>query len=524
MCLDRYIFGAARIPGLRSRPVTTLVSMRYVVVREGFPWVQTLAWTALAAGIAGAAGRASQRLLWNDELFTLYTSQLASVDIFKALATGLDLHPPAGYFVLKATTLTFGDGLVQARLCSLAGFVLACLAIGRFVGRAAGTLPGTVAMLIPFVTGAYDYAFEARPYAPMLGLSAVALACWQATSGPRRRVALVALGLTIATLVSFHYFGTLLVVAIAAGEFARGRAAQRPGVWMALGAGLLPLVCFLPLLHAGAAYGGAFWTRPSPGQLLYTYRLFLFPSLLPAAIVLAVWSLLSLRRRDPQVELPEDGRAFTRDELAVCAALFMLPVAALATAYVLGAYHARYSIAMVLGFAGLVAGALAGARSARLAVVTSIVLALWVTGRGIVAAMPLLTSAPAPDVLTLHPLLRSARLPPVLPIVVSDVATFVQLEHYAPPTMRSRLRAITAPLDNQAPEYYEDSSLRALDSLSRWHHVAVVRYDDLVRGREPFLAYGDGSWLPRRLSRDGARLELIGATFEKVLILVTPGS
>src|SRR6188472_328269 len=66
VCLDRYIFGAARVPGLRSRPVTTLVSMRYVVVREGFPWVQTLAWTALAAGIAGAAGRASQRLLWND--------------------------------------------------------------------------------------------------------------------------------------------------------------------------------------------------------------------------------------------------------------------------------------------------------------------------------------------------------------------------------------------------------------------------------------------------------------------------
>jgi hypothetical protein len=498
--------------------------MRYVVVREGFPWVQTLAWTALAAGIAGAAGRASQRLLWNDELFTLYTSQLASVDIFKALATGLDLHPPAGYFVLKATTLTFGDGLVQARLCSLAGFVLACLAIGRFVGRTAGALPGTVAMLIPFVTGAYDYAFEARPYAPILGLSAVALVCWQATSGPRRRVALVALGLTIATLVSFHYFGTLLVIAIAAGEIARGRAAQRPGVWMALGAGLLPLVCFLPLLRAGAAYGGAFWTRPSPGQLLYTYRLFLFPSLLPAAIVLAVWSLLSLRRRDPQLARPEDGRAFTRDELALCTALFVLPLAALAVAYVLGAYHARYSIAMVLGLAGLVAGAVAGARSGRIAVVTSIVLALWVTGRGIVAAVPLLTSAPAPDVLTFHPLLRSARLPPVLPIVVSDVATFVQLEHYAPPAMRSRLRAITAPFDDQAPEYYEDSSSRALESLSRWHHVAVVRYDDLVRGREPFLAYGDGSWLPRRLSRDGARLELIGATFEKVLILVTPGS
>ena len=145
----------------------------------------------------------------------------------------------------------------------------------------------------------------------------------------------------------------------------------------------------------------------------------------------------------------EDGRAFARDELAVCTALFVLPAAVLATAYVLGAYHARYSIAMVLGFAGLVAGAIAGARSARIAVVTSIVLALWVAGRGVVAAVPLLSGAPAPDVLALHPLLRSARLPAVLPIVVSDVATFVQLEHYAPPALRSRLRAITAPPDDQ---------------------------------------------------------------------------
>ena len=91
--------------------------------------MRPLAWTALAVGIAGAAGRASQRLLWNDELFTLYTSQLSPVDIFKALATGLDLHPPASYFVVKATTLTFGDGLVQARLCALAGFVLACQSV-----------------------------------------------------------------------------------------------------------------------------------------------------------------------------------------------------------------------------------------------------------------------------------------------------------------------------------------------------------------------------------------------------------
>ena len=284
--------------------------MRYVVatparVSARSRWVQPLAWTALAVGIAGAAGRASQRLLWNDELFTLYTSQLASVDIFKALATGLDLHPPAGYFVVKATTLIFGDGLVQARLCALAGF-------------AAG-LPG---------------------YRPIRGSSRRS-AAWNrgdAHSVRHRRVRLRVRGATLradagtvgrrARMLAGHewskasrgargprshhrHAGLVSLLRHAAGDRNRGRRvhsralrARRPGVWIALGAGLLPLVAFLPLLQAGAEYGGAFWTRPSPGQLLYTYRLFLFPTLLPAAIVLAVWSLLSLRRRDPQVERP----------------------------------------------------------------------------------------------------------------------------------------------------------------------------------------------------------------------------
>jgi hypothetical protein len=485
-------------------------------------WVHRFAWLALAVGVAGAAGRASQRLLWNDELFTLYTSQLAPADIIKALASGLDLHPPASYFATKAMLLAFGDGLVQARATSLAGFALACVAMGRFIGRSAGVLAGSVAMLIPFVTGAYDYAFEARPYGAMLGLSALALVCWQATSGPRRRLACAGLGLTIAVVVSFHYFACLLVIAIAGGEIVRSRSERRPDVWIALAAGLLPLIACLPLLRAGSAYGAAFWTRPSPGQILYTYRLFLFPTILPAAIGLGVWSLLAIRR-NAQGDNQGDVRAIARDELAVCLALFLLPAIALALAYVVGGYHARYAIVMVLGLAGAVAAALASSRSSRVVALAACVLATWVTARGAVAVIPLLSGAPAPDVLAKHSLLRSTRLPPSLPIVVTDVGTFLQLEHYGPPALTSRLRAIAASRDDQVPEYYEDSSRRALEALSHWRQLAIVRSADLVRSKQPFLAYGDGGWLPRRLSGTGARLEFLGASLGNVLVLVTPG-
>lgn len=178
---------------------------------------------------------------------------------------------------------------------------------------------------------------------------------------------------------------------------------------------------------------------------------------------------------------------------------------------------------MVLGFAGLVARLFAAPQSHRLATVVALVLALWVAGRGAVAAVPLLSGADTPDVLTRHPLLRSPTLPPSIPIVVSDSATFVQLEHYAPPALNERLRAITVRRGDVQAEFYEDSSQRALDALRRWHALAVVAYDDLGRRKERFVVYGDPSWLLGRLSRDGARLELLG-THQPLLILVTPGS
>ena len=487
--------------------------------------VRLLVWSAFAIGLIGAAGRASQRLLWNDELFTLYVSQLSTSDIIRALSTGVDLHPPGGYLAVRAVLLAFGDGLVQARLVSVVGFGVACLTIGRFVQRRFGFVPGVVATLAPFVTGAYDYAFEARPYAALLGISGIALLCWQSTAAEaRRRLALLGLGLAVAVAVSFHYFGVLLAIPVAAGELIRIREGRfRPGVWVALSVGLLPLLAYLPFLHAAADYRTAFWTRPSPGQLAYTYRIFLFPTLLPAAITLAAYAVVALRirrggrKRDPEPDPAENAK----DDLAVCVALFLLPAAALAASYVTGGYHARYSILMALGFASLVGRFLATPQAPRLGTIAAVVLAVWVAGRGAVAAAPLV-SGTAPDVLALHTLLRSPVVPSSLPIVVSDVATFIQLDHYAPPELRSRLRAITRPPDEQGLPYYEDSSVRALDSLASWHPVAVVQYHELIRRNQRFVLYGDPGWFTSRLSRDGAQLDLIGVTYQHLLILVTP--
>src|SRR6185503_5945003 len=202
-------------PGLVGSAMKRAARVSETVIRH---W--PLVWAGLMGLLLlGAAGRASERLLWHDELFTLYASQLSPSALWEALADGLDLQPPLGYLVTRITTSTLGDGLVAIRVPSLVGFGLGCVCLGLFVRQRVGLAGGTVALLVPSVTAGYDYAYEARPYGMLVGLTGVALLLWQATERPRSRL-LAALGLAIALAlaVSLHYYGVLLVAPLAVGE------------------------------------------------------------------------------------------------------------------------------------------------------------------------------------------------------------------------------------------------------------------------------------------------------------------
>ncbi|MBA3966994.1 MAG: glycosyltransferase family 39 protein, partial [Nitrospirales bacterium] len=132
---------------------------------------------------------ASKRMLWNDELFTLYISRLGDLtDIFAALGTGADQNPPSFYWLTHGVLKWLGETQLTVRLLEVIGVLLMSLCLFRFVSRRLPALYGFAAMIFPLITIAYEYAYEARPYGLVLGFSSLALLCWQEATENSKRI------------------------------------------------------------------------------------------------------------------------------------------------------------------------------------------------------------------------------------------------------------------------------------------------------------------------------------------------
>ena len=84
--------------------------------------------------LVGTCIIASQKLLWNDELFTLYISRLPSLSaIWSALVTGADQSPPLFFIITRASLLLFGANHLAVRLPEVLGFWIMSLCLFRFV-------------------------------------------------------------------------------------------------------------------------------------------------------------------------------------------------------------------------------------------------------------------------------------------------------------------------------------------------------------------------------------------------------
>jgi hypothetical protein len=480
-----------------------------------------LVWAGIALAIAlGAAGKAAARLLWHDELFTLYGALMPPRVLWAALSSGFDLQPPLGFLLTRVAVEALGDGLVATRLPALIGFVAGSVAVGLFVRREAGLVAGTVALLVPSVTAAYDYAYEARPYGAVFGASALALLAWQAAGAGRRRgIAALGLAAALAAAVSLHYYAALLVLPLAAGEIARWWPERRANVlvWLALGAGLLPLVAFVPLMGAEAEYGDLFWTRASPAQVPYTYRYFLIPVALPMLVfLLAMTSLAAWRKPRGWHRLPPEPSTAA---LVATVGLLVLPVAGVMLGAIVGGYRHRYVIASMAGVAA--AAGMAVRPSRRAATTVMWVLMVWVLARSASHSAALLQ--PAPILLSRHTMLEKALGEPSMPIVVTNDALYTQLHHYGSSELKRRL-TIVMPPEAPAAGRLQDSSERAMRALARWRPISLIEYRDLAAREAPFFVYGDKHWLLVELQRADALVELEGEGYGHTLLRVTPGA
>ena len=476
---------------------------------------------ALGAGLVGlyllAVGSLAARAqLWNDELYTWYFAQLPTLaDVWDELSTGVEQIPPLYYVVTRASLALFGDGELALRVPSIIGFLLACTCLFVVVARRTNAWYGLVGALVPLASGAATYAWEARPYALVVGFAAAAVLSHQLRADDvRPRLAAIGLAVVLAAATGVHYYGVLVVLPIALAEAVRV-AMRRQLDWAVVAAffaPIVPLAVSAPLIQEARRYSGAFWTEfdlgSPPEFFVFLVRAEVFSaSRIPtwlgigfATVVLGAALIVLLRR----------PRA-AQTEVAAAVGFLLLPlVGVLVGELVTGAYVERYVLAGALGPALLVPLALhrlaGGRRSAAIAV--TVALTLW---------FGVLFQYWHRDVGVdidrrerLVAFLREHPPPNGTPVAVAHPHDYLELAHYAPRSVAARLVRLSDP--ERALRYTGSrTSEDGLVVLAGFAPLRIVPYD---QQQVPFLLLrtirGDArDWIDPALADDGARIDVV---------------
>ena len=478
---------------------------------------------ALAAGMVAmyllAVGSLAVRApLWNDELYTWYFAQLPTMgDVWDELSMGAEQIPPFYYAVTRTSLFLLGDTEIALRAPSVLGFLLACTCLFAVVARRTNAWYGLAAALVPLASGAAPYAWEARPYALVVGFAAAAMLCHQLRAdGVRPRLAAFGLALALAGATAVHYYGAFVVfpIALAEGIRWRMRGVSDRGVLAALLAPLVPLAVAAPLMLEARKYTGAFWTdfdlASAPEFFVFLLRADVFsasriptwPGLAFAALVLG--GALSVLLRRPR---------FAQTEVAAAVGFLLLPlvgvvVGELAT----GAYVERYVLSAVIAPAVLVPLALhrltGGKRIS--AIATCAVLTAWFCVLFQYWHRDIGVDLDRRE--RLETFAEERASPAGLPIAVAHPHDYLELAHHAPRPLAGRLVRLSDP--ERALRYSGSrSSEDGLVVLAGFAPLEIVPYDEQ---RTPFLLLrtvrGEADdWIEQALDDDGARMQVVAS-------------
>jgi len=480
---------------------------------------------------AGFCLIASQKVMWNDELFTFYIARLPNFsDRWKALLTGAEQTPPLSYVVTRVFFGLFGVTNLAIRLPEIIGVWLMGLCLLVFVSKRTSFLYGFVAMLFPLVTVVFLYATEARAYALVLGFSAFALLCWQwAIEGRHRRLALVGLAASVAAALSSHYYAVLILFPLSLGELVRsiGRKRIDTAIWVSLGLGLTPLVLFLPLIESARSFAPHFWAKPHWISMLDFYHRFLLP---PTVLALALILVLVMayaafrpasRDSKPPLHVPVH-------ELAAVLGFVLIPVVGVILAKtVIGAYDDRYAFPAVIGFCIVVGWGLYYAfdGSSAMALAVSVLLFGAVIAKDIRSYHTMVGDREAREA-TYRFLEKHAT--GTMPIVIANPGPFVELSHRPPVDLGPRLLYLVDPSLGLQDTGTDDVE-RGVVAMKHWAGMNVESFPDyMASGHRCFIYvqnYPDQyEWLLPELVKAHWKLALVGWQGLDMLFSVAPGN
>lgn len=485
------------------------------------PWLNILVLATVY--LACTSVRALRRPLWFDEILTRYVAALPTFDaIYKALAAHTESSPPLFHLVSKLSGSALGWNGLGLRFPAMAGYLAMMVCVYLIVSRYAGPLYGGIAALATYMTNAPLFETEARPYGLLLGLSCVALVCWQLTARGRARwLALAGLWLCLATALGVHYYAVLSFAGIGLGELVRTwrtRHIDWP-VWAALGLATAPLPLLLPLIRSNLVLKQGYFAPATMSRLVNS---FMYIYMHTGGLMFAAFAILtgacivvfSARQTHPAAGFDSPPL----HEVVAWAAFLLAPVAAFVMGrFVTGVFVARYAIVTIIGFSILLAMSLhrlfRGSRGAALIVLVFLGLCFGTRcARGSKPDDPKTNLAP-----WLHAFNRAR-----LPIVVAYQLTYLPLAYNADRELSETLVYIPDP--QEALKYrgintpdYNLTGLRAIAPLN------LPTYSSFASSHPQFLVLWELSpfdWIVPKLRDAGAELRFCAASGERVLFLV----
>jgi 4-amino-4-deoxy-L-arabinose transferase-like glycosyltransferase len=461
---------------------------------------------------------ASHRPMWFDELWTYQIAHLPSFSaIWSVLGQGIEYNPPLYFLLAHASQTLLGATELATRLPAVFGIWLLSVSLFFFVGRRAGAVCGFIAMLGPSFALSGMCLTEGRPAGLELGMAGLALWCWQLAGESPRRIGLLAgLAVSVAALVSVHYYAIYVVAALMLAQASRLTGKPRRldlPVWCALLAGCTPLIFLLPMVRRLHATAGEFWAAPVPSALAESYSDLVAPSCFLICIIVAAAAL----RRDSRPEPPAAPRAlgFPLHEWLACFYLLLMPLAIyLLAVFVTNAFWPRYVLPVAAGYSAMAAMFVARVGGA-FRKLPAIVLCVGLASFAILQVWRIVSTTVylgSPGAWVRQNVW--VPIPGDLPVVIDDEQKFVQVAFYGTPEMQARAYFLN---DRRASLKFTGATTipRTVEIGRRFWPVNIVEYADFTCNHDTFYLVRHSfrrGWTIRQLLEDGAELSVAGFT------------
>jgi 4-amino-4-deoxy-L-arabinose transferase-like glycosyltransferase len=480
----------------------------------------------LAAAAFVMVLHARSELLINDELLVDYTTMLPTVasELDFQSTLPMVIEPPAFDLLVRGSCELFGDSEFALRLPAVLSILILMTALYLLLLAVAGSRAAFVGTLLVMFFRLIDYGWQARPYAFLLAMVALAVLCWYRATRIETRSKLPVLGLflSLALAVNCHYFGLFALLPFLLAEAMR--TARRRKLDIAVGIALLAacasMLLTLPFLRAGMKYRGHTvfsivtwssilrtyeWTQNlggTLGKVHHGFAVFTLGMVLVAAAG-AAWRLIPRGETELWVLL---------------AGILFLPVPAVAVdMFFLHSYLPRYviyeNVGLILGL-GILAGPWLE-RMSKPVYIACAALCCVACGlhqvhlqhesqndnRVVAALLP----APASVVAALQ------QDPSALIFASNEQCLFEM--RYGSPLVRDRLRCIYDEAREMRYGHTNQMSLITMD-LMQLRGFQVMTVDQMLAMHgQCFLVEGTISWddwLPESLAADGVQLSPVG--------------